>query len=90
MSNSTFIEEERSKGFWQERYEELRKKYDQLLKSKDLPAGLDEAAEEYATYDLSNLFPGLNGTPLGEESLWKQILIKTFKAGVEWSIKNAK
>lgn len=37
MSNSTFIEEERPKGFWQERYEELQEKYDQLLKSKDVP-----------------------------------------------------
>ena len=37
MSNSTFIEEEQSKGFWQERYEELQEKYDQLLKSKDAP-----------------------------------------------------
>ena len=36
MSNSTFTEE-RPKGFWQERYEELQEKYDQLLKSKDAP-----------------------------------------------------
>lgn len=35
MSNSTFIEEERPKGFWQERYEELHEKYDRLLKTKD-------------------------------------------------------
>ena len=53
-------------------------------KVASLPSNLDEAAEKYATYDSSNLFPGLNGTPLGEESRWKQTLIKTFKAGAEW------
>ena len=36
MSNSTFIEEKQTKSFWQERYEELHEKYEQLLKSKDV------------------------------------------------------
>ena len=46
MSNSTFIEEEQSKCYWQERYEELREKYDQLLKSKDAEPGIELIAEE--------------------------------------------
>ena len=46
MGNSTFIEEERPKSFWQEKYEELREKYDQLLKSKDVKSGIELIAEE--------------------------------------------
>ena len=40
MSNSTFTEEQ-SKGFWQERYEELHEKYNHLLKSKDAPNNIE-------------------------------------------------
>lgn len=41
MSNSTFIEKESTKGFWQERYEELHEKYNHLLKSKDAPNNIE-------------------------------------------------
>lgn len=47
MSNSTFIEEYHfKKSYWQERYEELREKYNQLIKSKD---ALLEWAKEQKT-----------------------------------------
>lgn len=73
MSNSTFIEEERPKGFWQERYEEVQEKYDQLLKSKGAPDKIWISTDTLNGYYMSN-------HPLyGEEYIRKDALLEWAK-----------